>query len=81
MKKIEYINQDNLFETQDMAICAYLMSLDFPLLSIDNTNPKRCLFSFHRTEVLDMTLDTFWTSQEKKFFDHIKTLKTRIYQS
>lgn len=75
-------SDENYFKTSDLAL-AGTISLSFPVIATDRTNPPRVLFVFDRTPELDQLVDRFWrneiTVKPQVFANQIKNLKTRIY--
>jgi hypothetical protein len=56
-----------------------------PLQDVDKQDPRRAYFIFERTNVLDTILAEFQRRElriePRAYFDQIKALKTRLYES
>ena len=82
MKKHLKIN--DYFYTSDLALVAALVSWNFPIESIDKTDPKKALFAFKKTTQLEDHVQSYWNDTKfvspKRYFSVIKEVKTRIYQ-
>lgn len=76
------IENENCFKTSDLTL-ATTLSLYFPIVATDRTNPPRVMFVFDRTPELDRLVERFWrkeiTVDPQTFANQIKNLKTRIY--
>ncbi len=80
-KKIEYLQEDQYYNTTDMGLSALLLTLGFKLIVIDKTNPKRATFIFPESKELQEAISHYWTSNERKYFDNIRLLKNRLYSA
>ena len=73
---------ENYFKTSDLAL-ATTLSLHFPIVAIDHSNPRKVLFVFTRVSELNLMVEQFWRSgisvEPQTFTNQIKNLKTRIY--
>lgn len=82
MKKQQKIN--DYFYTSDLALVSALVSWNFPIESINKTDPKKALFSFNKTTQLEDHVQSYWNDTKlvspKRYFSIIKEVKTRIYQ-
>lgn len=82
MKKHLKIN--DYFYTSDLALVSALVSWNFPIESIDKTDPKKALFAFKKTTQLEDHVQSYWNDTKfvspKRYFSVIKEVKTRIYQ-
>lgn len=82
MKKYQKIN--DYFYTSDLALVSALVSWNFPILSIDKTDPKKALFAFNKTPEIEDHVQSYWNDTKlvspKRYFSVIKEVKTRIYQ-
>lgn len=71
------------YSTSDLA-CAGVLSLYFPLDSLDKQNPHKVLFIFKRDQHLDKILEAYWQGQlqvePRAFFNQIKLIKSRLYE-
>ena len=55
---------DLYYQTTDLALSA-VISLSFPLDSIDKTTPTKAQFIFKRTEGLDELIEGYWKQELK----------------
>lgn len=76
-------NQNEIFETTDLAIIIVLTLKDFPIERLDRTDPRRVKFVFKKNEELNQVIEDYWKGKikvdPKRFFQELKILKTRIY--
>ena len=74
--------QDNLYQTSDLAL-ATVVSLFYPIESVDRTNPRKAQFLFCRDRKLDDLVDEYWRGELKvepqQFFNQLRLVKTRLY--
>jgi len=77
------IDNNTTYQTSDLA-CAAVLSLFFPIESVDKADPRRAYFLFERTTKLDTVLGKYQKQELKveprAYFDQIKALKTRLYE-
>lgn len=70
------------FESSDLALVAYL-SLQFPIESIDKSNPRKAVFIFSKTKALDEQVQSYWRGETqvepRAYFDELRRIKSRIY--
>lgn len=70
------------FTSSDLAIVAVL-SLHYPIVEVDKTNPKKAQFVFERNSKLDSLLNQYWDKkllvEPRAYFDALKAIKTRLY--
>ncbi|MHB8276494.1 MAG: DUF5659 domain-containing protein [Candidatus Humimicrobiaceae bacterium] len=75
---------DNLYSTSDLALAA-AVSLYYPIKSIDKKNPSKVYFIFEKDKKFDLIVECYWRSDLKvdpqKYFNSIKALKNRIYNT
>ena len=75
---------ENYYQTTDLALAAVL-SLTFPLDSVDKTNPAKAHFIYKRSEGLDQLIEAYWKQEIKVepqlYFQSLKVLKNRLYSS
>jgi hypothetical protein len=75
---------NDIYQTSDLA-CAAALSIFVPLQDVDKQDPRRAYFIFERTNVLDTILAEFQRRElriePRAYFDQIKALKTRLYES
>lgn len=71
------------FSSSELALCAALICLEFPLDSLDKSTPQRTIFQFKRSEELDLAVANFWQRklllEPLAFFEAQRYLKSRIY--
>lgn len=71
------------FSSSELALCSALVCLEFPLDSLDKTNPQRTIFKFKRSKELDLAVTNFWQRkllvEPLAFFEAQRYLKSRIY--
>ncbi len=72
------------YTTTSLSLAA-LLSLSFPVDSINKANPSKAEFIFKRTQQLDDLIELFWRQEVKvepqMYFQSLKILKTRLYSS
>lgn len=76
---IEYLSDSEYYNTTDMGLSALLMTMGFELVCVDKTNRKRANFVFKESKQLQETIDNYWASTERKYFDNIRLLKNMLY--
>lgn len=80
------LNEDDDYQTHDLALAATLLEQSCSLIKLDKTNPRRVVFVFDGEDgtVAEMVAD-YWkdhlTVNPRTYFDTLKHLKTRIYAS
>ena len=76
------INQDT-FQSFDLGLVGALLTDGFKLVSLDKTNPKKVSFHFaHEDGIQEAAVDYFsndFQVDAQTYFNHIKSLKNRIY--
>lgn len=76
------LSTQNTFSTSDLAL-ATILSLYYPIDSIDRTNPHKALFLFKREEELDGLVESYWRKQlqvePQTYFNQLKVIKSRLY--
>lgn len=82
---IESLQGKDYLKNSDMALCAALSCLGYQIEAIDKQNPSRAVFFIKRDEQLDGLVQMYFTHQLKvepvAFFNALKELKTRIYNT
>lgn len=72
-----------VWTTYDLGVSTALLCAGFELLSLNKTNPRKCLFIFRRAKNIDETANAYFADQLKlnarSFFDQLKALKNRLY--
>ena len=73
---------ERYYKTSDIAL-ATTLSLDYPIHSLNRSNPRRIIFVFSRDKDFDLYLERYWKEElrvePQKYFQHLKILKNRIY--
>jgi len=73
----------NEFSTFDLGIATVLVTLDYELLELDRSNPKRIRFVFKREKNIDGVMNDYFNNKIKlpaqTLFNNQKNLKNRIY--
>lgn len=81
--KNEYIEQNELYIVSDLPLAAVILAADFELVSIDKSNPKRCVFSFLNSLKLQELINKYWLRQLElnavAIIEAQKFLKSQIY--
>jgi len=72
------------FFSSDLALVTAL-SIYFPIVGIDRQNPRKILFKFSRNKKLETFIDRYWKKElriePRSYFDQLKALKARIYET
>ena len=75
---------ERYYQTSDLALAAAI-SLYYPIQSIDKSNQKRVIFVFAKDRNFDLYIERYWKGELKvdphKYFQNLKLLKNRIYNS
>lgn len=70
------------YKTSDMAL-ATTLSLNYPIFSIDKSNPSRSEFCFEKCSDIYDFVNRYWNGElrvePQKFFTQLKVIKTRLY--
>lgn len=68
----------------DLALVT-ILSLSFPIESVEKTNTRRVLFVFKKSQKLKEVIESYWRCElriePQQFFNQLKIIKTRIYAS
>ncbi|EKE12882.1 MAG: hypothetical protein ACD_13C00134G0043 [uncultured bacterium] len=79
----ENIKLDDYYKTSDLALAA-VISIWFPIVVIDRTDPHKAEFLFKREEGLEDVVESFWKRELKidalGYFNQLKALKARLYE-
>lgn len=85
-KELKYIpleDTENYFYSFDLGLCAALVSLGFPLASLDKANPNKVRFIFRKKVGIDKSIADYWAGgleiRARTYFENIKMLKNRIF--
>ncbi len=72
----------NDYRTSNLSL-ASAINIFHPILEIDRTNPKECVFVFLMTDDLQTIIDSFWdrtlTVTPIDYFQSLKQVKGRLY--
>ena len=73
----------NEFSTFDLGLASVLVTLNYELLELDKSNPKKIRFIFKRGRNIEQVLDNYFNDRIKlpalSLFNNQKNLKNRIY--
>lgn len=76
------IKNTEVFVSSDLAIVA-VISLYYPIIEVDKTNPHKAQFVFERNPKLNSLLDRYWKQElliePRAYFDQLKAIKARLY--
>lgn len=72
----------HIYTTSNLSL-ASAINIFNPLLEIDRTNPKECVFVFLMTDDLQTIIDSFWNRTLSvtpiDYFQSLKQIKGRLY--
>jgi len=76
------MNQNN-FSTFDLGLATVLVTMDYELLELDRSNPKKVRFVFKRERNIEKVMTDYFNDKIKlpvqTLFNNQKNLKNRIY--
>lgn len=79
------LNDNDYFQTSDLALCATLCCNGYVVNNIDKNNPRRAIFWIKLDNNLDQIIKSYWSRElavePMAFFSILKELKARIYNS
>jgi hypothetical protein len=87
MVKNKYKNPTNEeeFTTQDLNLCAVLISRGFNLNNLIKDSTGKATFNFNNSESLQNTIHQYWNNEllvnPQDLFNALKFLKNRIYSN
>ncbi len=71
------------FSTYDLGLATVLLTLEYKLLKLDKTNPKKVRFVFKQEKNIEQAMLNYWEDKinlpAQKLFNNQKMLKNRIY--
>jgi hypothetical protein len=71
------------FSTYDLGLATVLVTLDYKLIKLDKTNPKKIRFIFEEDAKIQKVMVDYWNDKIKlpalTLFNNQKMLKNRIY--
>ncbi len=74
--------QEQFFHCSDLALTTVL-SLFYPIESVDKTNPRKAQFLFCRDHNLDELVNEYWRGEVKvepqQFVNQLRIVKSRLY--
>ncbi len=75
----------NKFSTFDLGLATVLITLNYELLELDKSNPKKVRFVFKRGENIEQVITDYFNDKLKlpaqTLFNNQKNLKNRIYSN
>lgn len=78
-------NVDKYHRVSDLACCAALISYQHKLSALDRSNPRRVQFLFAHDPEIEATEAKFWSDElvvnPRTYFDNLKAVKSRLYQT
>jgi len=87
-KELTYIPLDdteNYFYSTDLGITATLISIGYELVSLDTENSQKVVFIIKKQPNIDERINEYFSNQlmvpARSFFENVKMLKNRIYNS
>ena len=83
MKKL--LSETDYYKTSDIALCSALCCFGYQIEAVDKQNPAKVIFLLKKDGQLDDLIQLYFTHQLKveplSFFNFLKEIKTRIYNS
>ena len=80
-----YLKETDFYNTSDIALCSALCCYQYQIETIDKQNPYKAIFLIRRDDKLDDLIQLYFTHRLKveplSFFNFLKEIKTRIYNS
>lgn len=81
----EEVNHKNEYTTTDLAGSAVLVTLGYSLVRITWPDQKKALFIFHRGAGIEKVMSDYWSNllmvDPRKFWENLKMIKSRLYES
>jgi len=75
--------ENKIFTSQELSLVAALVSWNFPILSIERSDPRRITFAFNNSSELQNAVQCFWDDSgvvsPKKYFSALREVKSQIY--
>jgi hypothetical protein len=75
-------SKTNIYSTSDLTLAA-VISLYYPIFSIDKSNPNKVVFIFKKEKNLDLIIEKYWKEELRiepiKYSGVLKKIKNRIY--
>lgn len=79
------LKEKNYFKSSDICLCSALCCFDYQIEKVIKDNPSKVIFVIRKNEKLDELINKYFTHQLKveplSFFNFLKEIKTRIYNS
>jgi len=83
MEKI--LQEEDFYKTTDIALCSALCCYGYQIEAVDKENPAKAVFLIKRDERLNDLIGQYFqhqlTVEPLGFFNFLKEIKTRIYNS
>jgi hypothetical protein len=80
-----YWRENDLYKTTDIALCSAVCCYGYHIEAIDKQNPSKAVFLIEKDEQLDNLIKSYFSHQLRvdplEFFNFLKEIKTRIYNS
>ncbi|MFH1792135.1 MAG: DUF5659 domain-containing protein [Patescibacteria group bacterium] len=80
---METLKKNQYYSTTNLSL-ATLLSLFYPLWTIDKSNPQKSEFLFKRESGIDDLIESFWRRELKieplTYFNQLKLIKSRLYE-
>lgn len=77
------MSKENEYRTNDFALTASLLALNFKVLRLDKKGSGKVIFAFNDSDNLNQAVEDYWqdklTINPKAFFNAQKELKARMY--
>ena len=79
------LKENDYYKTTDIALVSALCCYEYQIEEIDKQNPSKAIFLIKRDNLLDNLIQQYFTHQLRvdpaSFFNFLKEIKTRIYNS
>lgn len=79
------LKETDYYKTTDIALVSALSCYEYQIEAIDKQNPSKAIFLIKRDNLLDNLIQQYFTHQLRvdpaSFFNFLKEIKTRIYNS
>ena len=79
------LNNTEYFKSTDLGLSGTLLTLNFELVTLDISNPKRAVFIFKRRNGIDKVVTDFFSGKLKVsargLLNSVKALKNLLYSS
>lgn len=79
------LKENDYYKTTDIALVSALCCYKYQIEEIDKQNPSKAIFLIKRDDLLDNLIQQYFIHQLRvdpaSFFNFLKEIKTRIYNS